>query len=163
MQQPCGFASIESGGRDAYHRVVISPPALPDRRDADRPTSGFGRLLAAVAPGLVPFALLVIGLVAVGLVTGAGEGRPSSQASSLRPMVTVVSAAAPKASVIPKVEREGTVIAADVDLVSDPAMPGPVSAPVTPRRSGLTDFREAQAPPPPSAPPRSLLRPPRTA
>ena len=142
---------------------MISSSAPPDRRDADRPAPGFGLILAAFAPGLVSCALLVIGLVAICLVTSVGDGRAPSPVPSFRPAFTVVSAAAPKASIVPKVEREGTAVAADVDLVSDPAMPGPISAPVTPRRSGMAGFREPQASPPPSAPAGSLLRPPRAA
>ncbi|GJD37183.1 hypothetical protein [Methylobacterium aerolatum] len=147
---------------------MISPHALPDRRDADLPAFGFGRILAAFAPGLAVFALLVIGVAAAGLVSSVGGGRTPSQVPSLRPVFAVVSAAAPKATqdkatAVLKIERETTAVAADVELVSDPAMPGPASVAATPRRFGLAGFREAPVSPPPAAPAGSPLRPPRAA
>jgi hypothetical protein len=65
--------------------------------------------------------------------------------------------------VILKLERDVTAIAADIELLADPAMPGPTAVAVPPRRFGAAGFREASPTPPPSAPAGSPLRPPRAA
>lgn len=135
---------------------MICEAATPARLDAGSPASGLGRILAVFALGV-----LALGLLA--LFTAQG-GSPASDAE-VRPVVVAVMSAdtAGKAPVILKLDRDITAIAADIELLADPAMPGPTAVAVPPRRFGIAGFREASPPPPPSAPVGSPLRPPRAA
>lgn len=153
--RPAATLPIASEPRRAYHSTVISEAATPARLEAGLPASGLGRVLAAFALGLLALGFLT-------LVTAQG-GSPAS-ITEVRPIVAVMSAdTAGKAPVILKLDRDITAIAADIELLADPAMPGPTVVTVPARRFGAAGFREANPSPPPSAPAGSPLRPPRAA
>ncbi len=109
---------------------------------------------------------LALGLAA--LVVLAFATAPSAGDLSARPIMAVMSADTPAktsatAPVMLKLDRDVTAMAADVELLADPAMPGPTVVVVLPRLQEAAIFREAEASRPPSAPGGSPLRPPRTA
>lgn len=138
---------------------MIRNSASPARLGAGLPAPGFGPWLVAFALGLAALAVLAFAT--------APAGSPAGD-SSVRPMLTVMSPGSPakasaKAPVMLKLERDVTAMAADLELLADPAMPGPTVAVALPRMFAAAAFREAGACAPPSAPGGSPLRPPRTA
>lgn len=138
---------------------MIRNPASPARHDAGLPAPGFGLRLVAFALGLA--ALVVLAFATAPVAPSAGD-------LSARPVMAVMSADTPaktsaRAPVMLKLDRDVTAMAADVELLADPAMPGPTVVVVLARRQEAAAFREAEASRPPSAPGGSPLRPPRTA
>lgn len=134
---------------------MIRTPASPARLGAGLPAPGFG-------PWLVAFACGFAAMVLVALAT-AQAGAPAS-VPTVRTAVAVMSAGEPaKTPVMLKLDRDGTAIAADIELLADPAMPGPTFVVVPAPGFVAAAFREVGAAPPPSAPAASPLRPPRAA
>lgn len=142
---------------------MISQSASPDRPCADfaasRP-SALGRALGPLVLGLVALSLAVLAALS------SGPARDSLQGPSFRPALAVMAphTAPVEAPLLHRLDRDVTAVAAaDIELSTDPALPGQPAEAAPAPCSVAVAFPETPAIVPASAPLASLLRPPRAA